>query len=83
MDRYRDFRQVFLANDQGKRVLHEILSLGRMISSPLPSTGLIDANRVLANEGRRTLALDIFAIIHAEPASDRPARANRKPKDSS
>jgi len=82
LDRYRDFRQVFLSDDRGRRVLHEILSLGRMMSSPLPAAGQIDANRVLASEGRRTLALDIFAIIHCEPAISRPARANREPKES-
>lgn len=79
LDRYRDFRQVFLGSDQGRRVLHEILSMGRMISSSLPAMGPIDANRVLANEARRTLAIDIFASIHREPVADRPMRSNKFP----
>lgn len=72
IDRYRDFRAVFLATDQGKRVLYEILSFGRMFkSSAWPQ---FDAHQTMYHEGERNLALRILTTINAEPV-DKPTRA--------
>lgn len=63
MDRYRDFRSVFLSTDQGKRVLHEILGRGHVLHAGLT----FEPHRLFFNEGERNLALWIFAKARVEP----------------
>ena len=78
MDRYREFRQVFLGSDAGKRVLHDILSRGRIYR---PSTHPGDPYKTHTNEGKRELALEILMILHREPAAERPQAGRSKPKE--
>lgn len=66
MDRYRDFRQVFLATEQGRRVLWEILDMGHMTAVPCVLAGF-DTNRTNFFGGRQALAIDIFKAVHIEP----------------
>jgi hypothetical protein len=66
-DRYRDFRQLFLATAAGQRVLKEILIMGRMGRS-CAAKG--DPYETYLREGERNLAIRIFNIAHIEP----PAR---------
>ncbi len=82
MDRYRDFRALFLSTDQGRRVLSEILKIGFAAKSTTPPGGPIDPYRTHLHEGRRTLAMDIFYHATVEPAAARPERANSRNKDS-
>jgi hypothetical protein len=77
-DRYREFRRVFLGSDEGRRVLHEILSWGHMFQSSVGRTD-IDPNRVLFLEGERNLALKLLATLNAEPTA-RPDEVTRAPK---
>lgn len=76
-DRYRDFRQLFLSSDQGRRVLHEILSWGHMFHASVPTMGVIDPYRVVVQEGERRIILKLFSTIHVEPNTARQTRANR------
>ncbi len=76
MDRYRDFRAVFLATDQGTRVLCEILKLAGMNKSIPP--GPIDPNRTHVSEGRRSMGNSIMGIIHNEPPIERPTQTNKE-----
>lgn len=79
MERYRDYRAVFMATDQGRRVLQDILLKAGFYHTALMSDPL-DMGRVVAREGSRTLALDILNTTFKEP-SDAPARAtNIKPE---
>jgi hypothetical protein len=64
MDRYREFRSVFLGSEQGKRVLYEILSWGGMLR---PSSRNFDTNETFFHEGERNIALKIMTIMNAEP----------------
>ena len=83
IDRYRDFRQLFLSSDQGKRVLYQLLGWGHMVQS---SAGLAnnETNRTFLIEGERNLALRILRTIYVEPkpkptqATSRPTRTERK-----
>lgn len=79
MDQYRDFRAVFLSNEQGRRVLHEILLRGQYFAPSLPRKGLpIDTNQVIALEGGRRLAMEILETISKEPAQERPTTQTRR-----
>jgi hypothetical protein len=75
MDRYRDFKAVFLGSDQGKRVLYEILGWGRMFQSS-PLIGKFDTNHTFFHEGERNLALRIFHVARVEP-TERPAMQSK------
>ncbi len=77
VDRYRDFRQLFLGSEQGKRVLWQMLGWGHVFRSSAAMAGH-DTNRTLFHEGERNLALRLFNTIHVEP-KERPTRANSKP----
>lgn len=77
-DRYREFRLVFLGSDEGRRVLHEILSWGHMFQSSVGRAD-IDPNRVLFFEGERNMALKLLATLNAEPP-ERPDQVTRVPK---
>lgn len=79
MDRYRDFRAVFLATPTGLKVLHEIMGWARLFrSSAWPH---FDNNRTNFHEGERNLALRILATINKEP-TERPERAHSDERES-
>ncbi len=68
MDRYNDFRKVFLETEQGRRVLRQILGWGHLLKSHLvrmPRS--IDPYAVIGLEGERNLALRIFSVMLVEP----------------
>lgn len=65
MDKYRDFRRVFLDSEEGKRVLYEILSWGGMFRPS--SRGNFDTNETFFHDGERNLALKIMTTMNAEP----------------
>ncbi len=68
VDRYREFRRVFLETDQGRRVLYELLAWGGMFR-PRRS---FDTNETFFHEGERNIALKIMTTMNAEPKA-RPA----------
>lgn len=82
MERYREFRELFLSTEVGRRVLSEILKIGFVAKSTTPPGGPIDPYRTHLHEGRRTLAMDIFYHATVEPMVTRPERANSKQQDS-
>lgn len=65
MDRYRDFRAVFMATPQGRRVLWQILAWGRMYA-PVAKTG--DPHMTYFRDGERNIGLRIMQAMNAEPA---------------
>lgn len=73
-DRYREFRQLFLGSDVGKRVLHDILAMGHVWRSSVSR----DPYMTYANEGERRLALQIMATVHVEP-KPKPQQGISKP----
>jgi len=76
LDRYRDFRALFLETDRGKRVLYELLSWGHVFRASAPMAQF-DPHKTLFHDGERSVALKIMATLNAEP-HDRPAKANTK-----
>lgn len=72
-DRYREFRQVFLSSEQGKRVLWHIMDLGNLFGTAFDPNPHIHAQ----NEGWRNLAVRIFQIAHVEPKA-KPTKQNVK-----
>ena len=75
IERYRDFRKVF-GTDEGKRVLREILSWGRMFRAPILGKP-IDPYAMAVAFGERNMALKLMATVHTEPP-DKPQRARKK-----
>jgi hypothetical protein len=75
MDRYRDFKKVFGTED-GKRVLREIISWGRLLKTPMMGNP-IDPYAMAIAFGERNLASKIMAAIHNEPP-DKPQRTRQK-----
>lgn len=75
-DRYHDFRQLFMGSDQGKRVLGEILSWGRLFR-PSALGSPVDPNLTHIREGERNLCLRLLHTVHNEPPEPQ-TKAKRK-----
>lgn len=81
LDRYREFRLVFLGSDEGKRVLYEILGMAKLQARLVePHPAPVDEKRLLLREGARQLAADIIDVIHKEPNTEKPPIQNRRRK---
>jgi len=78
MDRYRDFRAVFLGSDQGKRVLCEIMSMASIFVSA-PVLGRFEPNRTMFFGGAHSLAYSIASVANTEPAQ--PQQKQRKERE--
>ncbi len=79
LDRYKEFNNVFMGSDEGKRVLYEILGMAKLSSRLAPpAPHPIDKDRMLIHEGGRQLAADILDVISREPNMEKPERTNRK-----
>ena len=82
LDRYRDFKAVFLGTDAGKRVLYEILAWGAVYRQLTPDHGPVDTNRHFIEVGKRHLAIDILNITNQEPVvKEKPKSATRRKPD--
>lgn len=77
MDRYRDFRKVFLGSDEGKRVMREILAWGRLFRAPVLGRP-IDPYAMAIAHGESNIAKKLLTIIHDEP-KEKPQRTGKKP----
>ena len=75
VDRYRDFRKVF-GTDEGKRVLREILSWGRMFRAPVLGKP-IDPYAMAVAFGERNIALKLMAAVYTQP-TDKPTTQRKK-----
>ena len=69
VDRYNDFRKVFLETEQGRKVLRQILGWGHLLKSHLVRMPRpIDPYTILSLEGERNLALHIFSVMLVKPS---------------
>lgn len=64
LDRYRDFRQVFLATEAGRRVLDDLLFMARFHERTAVKG---DALETYFREGQRSVALQVLIILEREP----------------
>lgn len=76
MDRYRDFRRVFLDTEQGKRVLYEIL-LWCHITRPSAPRAKFNPYETMFLDGERSIGIDIMTTMNAEPKA-RPTNTKEK-----
>lgn len=79
MQRYREFRRLFLESEEGLRVLHEILrqcGVNKVATAPGP----VDSHRVCFNDGMRNVGLWLIGTIMQEPVAQ-PAQVNRTRDD--
>jgi len=75
MDKYRDFRKVF-TTDEGKRVLSEIMSWGRLTHATLLGRP-IDPYAMAVAFGERNMALKLLATVLNEPI-EKPQQARKR-----
>ena len=66
MDRYKDFRRLFLDTEEGKRVLYEILSFCGMFRSAAPAANF-DPYQTMFLNGQQDIAFRLLATMNAEP----------------
>jgi len=64
IERYRDYRALFLSSPLGRRVLWDILILCRLYKSSMNQ----DSHVTSFNEGKRDIGLRILGIMNAEPS---------------
>jgi len=80
-DRFRDFRRLFLDTQRGRRVLWQIFEMGNLFApiAVLPS----DPYAAYHRDGARNLALNILAILNADPGAmpDLPQRESEDERD--
>jgi len=78
MDRYRDFRGLFLGSDQGTRVFKEIMLQGRMLTN---NAAKGDPYETYLREGRRDLAITIMKLALNEPKDQPTQQVSVNPKE--
>ncbi len=71
-ERYHDFRRVFMETDEGRRVLREILSWGKLFQPGLMGNP-IDPYLMAVHKGEQNMALRLLATVYNEP----PERATQ------
>ena len=79
LDRYRDFRVVFMQTDEGGRVWRRIMEMGCVFEEPR-LTSPVDPYMLVAYRGKRQLALEIFKTTTDEPRTEKPATQGKQPK---
>lgn len=72
MDRYRDFRRLFLETQEGKRVLNQILAWAHMWTTSMQPT----PHETVFAEGERNIGLMILAALHHEP-TEKPTKSRK------
>ena len=73
LDRYKDFRTVFLDTEPGRRVFNEILGMGYMAHAPIKyNKAGVDVNATLIATGERKMALAIHRLTMVEPPPPPP-----------
>lgn len=65
MQRYRDFRLVFMGTPEGKRVLNQIMAWGRVYGN-LIEKGSSDDTYI--HLGERELVIKVLRVINLEPS---------------
>lgn len=76
MDRYREFRQVFMGSDAGKRVLYDILAWGHLYQTSMRS----NPHQTAFHEGERHIGLKIMTTVHLEPSDQPDHQQSTEPK---
>ena len=81
IERYQDFREVFLSTPQGERVLREILGMGYVLNDTTKfNKSGVDESATLISTGERKLALAIHKIATVEPPPPPPIKQNTRRK---
>ena len=83
-DRYREFREVFLTTDAGRRVLYDILKWCHRYGTPIsrnPETGEAHLYNNFINMGEHHIGHLILKAIHKQPRPDRPTSTRKSEGD--
>lgn len=66
MDRYQDFRRVFLDSEQGRRVLYEILLWSHIGKASAPGADF-NPYETMFRDGERAIGIKLMITMNAEP----------------
>ena len=68
-DKYQDFRHVFLKDQQGQRVLYEVLEWAHVFAPIIvvDKQGRVDGSMTLYQDGERNIGLKLLSTLNAEP----------------
>ncbi len=66
MDRYRDFRSVFMGSEQGRRVLYEILLWSHIGHASAPRASF-DPYETMFSDGERNIGIKLMVTMNSEP----------------
>lgn len=78
MDRYREFRQLFMGTEAGQRVFNEIMIQGRMLTN---NAAKGDPYETYLREGKRDLAITIAKLTLEEPTANPTHQVSTNPQE--
>ncbi len=78
IDRYREFRQIFMGSDAGTRVFKELMIIGRMTQI---SATKMDPHQTYLFEGMRNMAVAFAKVTFEEPKIRPDRQVSTNPKE--
>lgn len=72
-EKYHDFRRLFMGSAEGQRVLHEIISWGRLMQ-PAVHSSPIDPYMTHIREGEANIVRRLMVTVFREPNVQPPAQ---------
>lgn len=69
-----DYQRTF-NSEEGKRVLADMRKLCPFLTESINTTNGVDVNKLLIHEGRRSVLLHIYKMLHRDPNEEAPERA--------
>jgi len=70
----RDYLKTF-ESPEGKRVLDDLARKCPLLRDTITVTHGVDVNKLLVEEGRRSVLLHIYKMLHRDPNAEAPTRA--------
>lgn len=85
VDRYQDFRKVFLDTTEGRRVLYQLFDWGHVFHTNMVPGASVDSHLAFFRDGERSIVLQILAVLDTAgeepPATD--VQLNEEQQDAS
>ncbi len=77
--RYKDFREVFLSSEAGKRVYAELFRMAGFYSVGIEPGQPVNSHAAMMALGKRSICNDILIVLSQDPNVEKPRTANSKP----
>lgn len=80
VQRYQDFRAVFMRTEQGRRVLYEIMRWCHMFNSPVGAER-VDMGRLAVHAGMHNIGIRLLKTVHEEPGPLPQVQTRTRPEE--